>query len=178
MSYPTPKMVLPVSGFCDQSVWSPLWKEASSDFELLLLVLSCHADVGLRLSWLPVDLQAAKHNDQRWLTVTLTYIKWFCRFSDLSYCCNCCVSQLRGWHHGWLSHRRAPAAVLGQAARVAGAQTLPSPSRSFSLPSGKTTKGSFPWPYLTFQHWSFSPGMLCISYINRFWLKALVSHHV
>lgn len=102
MCYPTPRMVLPVSGFCAQPVWSPLWKEASSDFELLLLVLSCHADVGLRLSWLPVDLQAAKHNDQRWLTVTLTHIKWFCRFSDLSYCCNCCVSQLRGWHQGWL----------------------------------------------------------------------------
>lgn len=80
------------------SLWEALSVGSRQWLWAALLVLSCHADVGWRLSWLPVDLQAAKHNDQRWLTVTLTYIKWFCRFSDWRYCCNCCASQLRGWH--------------------------------------------------------------------------------
>ena len=85
--------------FGSKPVWSTPWKEGDSDFELLLLVLSCHADRGCPgLSWVPMDLQAAKHYDQRWLTVTLTYIKWFWQFSDLKYCCNCCVSQPRSWH--------------------------------------------------------------------------------
>lgn len=150
---------------------SLLWEEGDSDFELLLPVLSCHADVRWGCPgcpWISRLLNTLIRDDSLSLSQA---IKWLCQFSDSNYCCNCCISQLRSCHQHWLSCQE-----LGWAAHAARAQTLPLPTRSHSLPPGKTTKETFPRPNLTDQ-WSFSPGMLCISWINRVWRMAWASHH-
>lgn len=171
--------VLPLTAlvFWDQIHVKSSLEEDDSDFELLLPVLSCHADGGLRLSRVPVELQAAKHNDQRWLTVISHTLNGFVNFLTWIIAV---IVVFRSW--GADTGADSTTGELPQPCWVSLLSMLglrPCPYQAEVILSHQVRqRKSFPRPYLTDLHWSLSPGTLCISCINRVWLTALASHHV